>query len=192
MPGLRGSRVPRSVGVPLESRIARLEKRVKDNTGELKQIDVEVSSTALVAQAYAVVPLVSGITPGPLDGQREGSEIKIFGYKLCPWVNNSIVDVYLILSLDGNAPTGSIFQNVPGGLIKHDFCNNFKILKYMRNYGSTEQHMAVSERMKKRLMVRYDGNLAVTQNGLYVVYANRAPSLTHNYSLGATIYYKDS
>lgn len=185
------STVSRYIG-PLDYRIKKIERSVRNNAPELKSFQCQGTATCN-ANNFNFLGLTSQIVQGDDEFNRNGNAIKIKGIKITGSKNSSFLCSYLTLCPNGIAPTAAVFttSQVPQVLISEG--DDFKILKYIHNYSSTSQILNYSRRFKRGLHTKYRALMGASesQNALYLCWYNpTATAYLMDYTV--TIYFTDS
>lgn len=196
---LRGT--PRNINIssgvskyigPLDYRIKKIERAVKQNAPELKLFQCQGIATVL-ANNFNFLGITDQIVQGDDEFNRNGNAINIKGIKITGSKNSSFLCCFLTLCPNGIAPTAAMFtlSQVPQVLIAEG--DDFKILKYIHNYASTSQILNYTRRFKRGLHTKYRALMGATesQNALYLCWYN--PTST-NYLMDYTItvYFTDA
>lgn len=179
-----GTSVSKYLG-PLDYRIKKIERNVRQNAPELKSYQAQGTAVAL-ANNFNFLGITQGIVQGDDEFNRNGNGISIKGIKITGTKNSSFLSCYLTLCPNGISPTAGVFttSSVPQVLIAEG--DDFKILKYIHNYSSTSQVLNYNRRFKKGLHTKYRALMGASesQNALYLCWYN--PTAT-NYSMDYTL-----
>lgn len=187
----RSSTVSKYIG-PLDYRIKKIERAVRNNAPELKSFQCEGTAT-VNPSSFNFLGITSQIMQGDDEFNRTGNAIRIKGIKITGQKNSSFLASYLVLCPNGIAPTAGVFttKSPPQVLIAEG--DDFKILKYLHNYSSTSQILNYSRKFKRGLHTKYRALMGATesQNALYLCWYNDS-STAFNMDYVITVYFTDA
>ena len=102
-------------------RLSRLERQVRNNRPEMKWSSLRQAPTAVATGAIGTLSLDS-ITIGDSHYNRCGSQIKLWRMEIRGQVD-PLLDIYLVQSKDGSAPTYADFDAYPAGFVDNGNTN---------------------------------------------------------------------
>lgn len=175
----------------IATRLKKVEKKIRDNTAELKVYQDGIPLSPVVTPGLAVHQL-NNLPLGTGDEERIGLEIKVQGFRLHTKSQNEIVDVMLVLSRDGITPVIGDFLNAKPTQIDCSHRHNLKVIKYLYNFsGQNHQTCHFEKRYKTPLQIGWNQAGICTKNCLYLCVLNRG-AVAHDYSFSWSLYYRDS
>lgn len=180
---LRGSSKPyRSSGRTskysnLGYRLAKIERNVRNNRPELKDVQI-TGATTVAATALSFNDLSAMLSQGTSEIERLGNHVKIKRIKYSMHSTNVGTDILLVQSQHGNTPVAGDFLGQRMTEVVQTSTDDHRIIKRFRNYNSSYQYITGSKSYKSGLpIVWYDsGSTAIAKNRLTLVISNMTGS----------------
>lgn len=171
------------------TKIKYLARRVRNNSPELKQLNLTADVQALADGAVHVEELTA-IAEGDGSDNREGLRALIKGINIRVHTTNRNADIYIIKSDGVNVPNYGDFHGVIGGHLKRTSDSVFHEIAHLHNYGSINERVKYNKRFKYSMSVRYTGAASTTAtfNKLYLVIKNDTGA-SLNYSFSSKTYF---
>lgn len=174
-------------------KLKKLEKTVyRRNLGEVKYVVGHLSSTQIVNGGFRT-DIQTGLACGPNQGQRVGNEIRVKEIYISGESGSALVDVYILQSRTGEAPTLANFSpTISGHLTQGTAQDHFRILRHYKHVGGSATTFYMRYRFSIPMKVTYTGPTAgeISRNQIYVVFINRSGA-NHNVQFSSTLKYID-
>lgn len=189
----------RQIAAANSRRIAKLSKQVYRNMGEMKVKHVSLISSTM-PNASTVVQELTLIAQGDDCFDREANHVFVKGLKIRGITSNPNLDVYVVLSKNGTAPSYGDYQNRVGGFLYAPRRNEFTVLATIRPNNSTLAYPAgafyncnVNFNMKFNTSTYYNGSASGNgvRNKIYLVIKNDTGSV-QGYELCSELYFRDN
>jgi hypothetical protein len=184
-----------NMGTPAKNaaKLRKLEKTVyRRNLGEIKYVVGHLSSTQIVNGGFRT-DIQTGLACGPNQGQRVGNEIRVKEIYISGDSGSALVDVYILQSRSGEAPTLANFSpTIAGHLTQGTAQDHFRILRHYKHIGGSSPTFYMRYRFSIPMKVTYTGPTAgeVSRNQIYVVFINRSGG-NQNVQFSSTLKYID-
>lgn len=181
-------------GTPAQNakKLKKLEHTVyRRNIGEIKVLTGSLSSTQITNGA-AYVQVLTGIATGANQGQRVGNQIRVRSIVVQGDTTSGDVDVYILQSRNGNAPTLANFTPTMGGILTQGTSQqHFRVLKQRIMPGNSGK-FRLSYRYSIPMKTSYTGPTAteLSLNQIYIVAINRTGA-NENIQFSSEITYID-
>lgn len=177
---------------PLDYRIRKIERNVKEETPELKAYQCN-GTLVCTAVNHNFLGITAQINQGVDEYQRLGNAIKVKGIKITCTKNDPFLCAFLTYCPNGIAPTPAVFTASSVCQVMISETDDFKILHYFHNYGDTAQVVQYNRRFKKPIHTRYraGGGATETQGALYLcLWNSSSTNFTFDYTI--TVYFTDA
>jgi len=173
-------------------RLAKIERNVRNNRPELKDIQINGAVT-VAAVNLSFNDLTGMLSQGTSETERLGNHVKIKKIKYSFHSTNVGADILLVQSQHGNTPVSTDFLAQRMTEVVQTSTDDHRIIKRFRNYSSSYQYITGIKSYKSGLpVIWYDsGATAVAKNRLTLVVSNMTgSSVLVEYAM--TIYFTDS
>lgn len=120
----------RRMSKSMKVRVSRLESKIKQIKPEAKRLLVKDTGAATVDPSNNFVASIAKCQRGVAPNQRTGNKIRIFQVEAKWYCANEYVEVFLIMSRNGEAPLQSDFSYNPGcNHVGSNASYNYKVLR---------------------------------------------------------------
>jgi len=173
-------------------RLSKIERNIRNNTAEVKEIQFVYSAT-LAATSVDINDFTSSLSQGTSEEERLGNRVRVKAVKYSVHSPNLALDILLVVSPEGRTPVAGDFCTQIMTEVLRTSSDDHKIVKRIRNFGSTGQYMHGTKRWKNGLPVHWQdsGALSVNKNRISMVVSNMtANPITFAYIV--TVYFSDA
>lgn len=193
-----GSVVPINYGkkpytetIAMRRQINSMKMQIRGNKPEIKVRQL-VAAPSSVAVGTAVEVDLTAIQQGDDSTNRSGRRINIKGFSIHTHPENRGIDIYLIKSGSGIAPTYASFQPVRQGHLTDETHHDFKIVKYLKPLYNTNYTRFV-KRFKAPQYVYYQtaANNTGYKNTWHLVFKNDT-NVAADIEYSVNVYYTDA
>ena len=173
-------------------RISKLEKKVKNNTPELKEYQFVQVGNVTPASVF-VYDLTAGLGQGTSESERLGNAVNIVGIKISAHTNSPIPDMLLTRSPHGLSVSNTDLVPQPMTDVLYSSTDDVKIMKRLRNFGSSNQYVTYNRRFKTPIHVTWSDSTSssVNKNRICFVVSNYGGS-TYITTFNVTLYFRDA
>lgn len=170
----------------LNAKLNRMQRQINANKPEIKHINHHNTLISTLGSLTVNAIDLGNIGFGDSVSSRTGNLITITGIDIRCYINNSLMNAYLLYAPAGNVPTNASFEQVWGGHLLPDSGTTFTEIALLD--GTVDNfHLRFKKRM--RLKIKYQG--ANSLNRLWLVFRN-ADAVAHDYAYSAKVYFSDA
>jgi len=177
--------------VTMRRQINAMKMQIRGNRPEVKVRQL-TAAPSNIADGTAVEVGLTAITQGDDSTERSGRRINIKGFSIHTHPSNRGIDIYLLRSTSGIAPSYAVFQPVRQGHLTDETHHDLKMVKYLKPDSETT-YTRFNKRFKAPQYVYYQSTGAGTgyKNTWHLVFKNDtgAPA---DIEYSVNVYYTDA